>query len=191
VPKLWADTIETHRREVQDAVIRTTANLIAEHGLLSVTMSRIAEEAGVGRATLYKYFPDVESILVAWHERQIAMHLEQLVEARDRSPDSESALRAVLETYALMTNDAAKHRDTDIAPVLHWRRQVAVAEQQLHRLVSKAIGDAAESGSVRSDISPDELATYSLNALAAAATLPSKAAVTRLVAVTLSGLRAE
>jgi AcrR family transcriptional regulator len=191
VPKLWADTIETHRRDVRDAVIRTTADLIAEHGLLSVTMSRIAEEAGVGRATLYKYFPDVESILVAWHERQIAMHLEQLVEARDRSPDSESALRAVLETYALMTNDAAKHRDTDIAPVLHWRRQVAVAEQRLHRLVSTAIRDAAESGSIRSDISPDELATFSLNALAAAATLPSRAAVTRLVAVTLSGLRAD
>jgi AcrR family transcriptional regulator len=191
VPKLWADTIETHRRDVQDAVIRATANLIAEHGLLSVTMSRIAEETGVGRATLYKYFPDVESILVAWHERQIAAHLKQLTEARNRAADPEAALRAVLEAYALMTNDAAKHRDTDIAPVLHWRRQVADAERQLHRLVSTAIAEAAENGSIRADISPDELATYSLNALAAAATLRSKAAITRLVAVTLAGLRTE
>jgi AcrR family transcriptional regulator len=191
VPKLWADTIETHRRDVRDAVIRTTANLIAEQGLLSVTMSRIAEETGVGRATLYKYFPDVESILVAWHERQIATHLQQLLEARDRSADPEAALRAVLEAYALMTNDSAKHHDTDIAPVLHSRRQVATAEQQLHRLVSTAIRDAAKDGTVRADISPDELATYSLNALAAAATLPSKAAVMRLVAVTLAGMRAD
>lgn len=34
-----------------------------------MTMSRIAEEIGIGRATLYKYFPDVEAILLAWHER--------------------------------------------------------------------------------------------------------------------------
>jgi AcrR family transcriptional regulator len=45
------------------AILDTTAALVAEGGLLSVTMSRIAEEAGIGRATLYKYFPDVEAIL--------------------------------------------------------------------------------------------------------------------------------
>lgn len=48
----------------------TTAALVAEQGLTSVTMSRIAKESGIGLATLYKYFPDVESILLAWHERR-------------------------------------------------------------------------------------------------------------------------
>ena len=38
--------------------------MVAAHGLASVTMSRIAEETGIGRATLYKYFSDVEAILV-------------------------------------------------------------------------------------------------------------------------------
>ena len=41
----------------------------------------------------------------------------------------------------------------------------------------------------RLTISPDELALYCLHALGAASTLPSKAAVHRLVAVTLAGLR--
>jgi len=71
VPKLWNETIEEHRREVREAILDTTVALVAEHGLLSVTMSQIAEETGIGRATLYKYFPDVEAILLAWHERQI------------------------------------------------------------------------------------------------------------------------
>jgi AcrR family transcriptional regulator len=75
MPKLWNETIDAHRRDVREAILDTTATLVAGHGLLSVTMSQIAEKTGIGRATLYKYFPDVEAILLAWHGRQIASHL--------------------------------------------------------------------------------------------------------------------
>src|ERR687892_2611379 len=85
VPRLWKETIEAHRQGVQDAVLDTTAALVAEHGLRSVTMSQIAEETGIGRATLYKYFPDVETILLAWHERQVTRHLEHLSQIRDQA----------------------------------------------------------------------------------------------------------
>src|SRR6266566_8124543 len=100
VPKLWTETIEEHRRAVREATLDTTAALVAEHGLASVTMSRIAEETGIGRATLYKYFPDVEAILVAWHERQINRHLDYLAEVRDRAGAPGGRLQAVLEAYA-------------------------------------------------------------------------------------------
>ena len=43
--------IEAHRRDVRDAVLDTTAALVAQYGLLSVTMSRIAEDTGIGRLT--------------------------------------------------------------------------------------------------------------------------------------------
>jgi AcrR family transcriptional regulator len=43
--------------EVRDVIVETTAALVAEHGLRAVTMSQIAEDTGIGRATLYKYFP--------------------------------------------------------------------------------------------------------------------------------------
>lgn len=78
VPRLWGETIEAHRHEVRAAILETTVALVAEHGLASVTMSQIAERAGIGRATLYKYFPDVEAILVAWHTRDFAEHLHRL-----------------------------------------------------------------------------------------------------------------
>ncbi len=84
VPSLWKDTIEAHRREVRDAILDNTWALATEHGLTSVTMSQIAERTGIGRATLYKYFPDVEAILLAWHERQITGHLDHLAESETR-----------------------------------------------------------------------------------------------------------
>jgi len=108
IPKLWTATIDTHRREVRDAIVDTTASLVAKHGIAAVTMARIAEATGIGRATLYKYFRDVEAILVAWHERHVAHHLGSLAEARDRETDPARRLQAVLEAYARITYERSR-----------------------------------------------------------------------------------
>jgi AcrR family transcriptional regulator len=188
VPKLWNETIEAHRREVRDAILDTTAALVGEHGLLSVTMSEIAEETGIGRATLYKYFSDVEAILHAWHQRQITGHLEYLAEVRDQAGDAGEGLEAVLEAYALISHESHGHHDTELAAFLHGDEQVAHAERQLRDMVRDLLAEGAKSGDLRDDVAPEELASYCLHALTAARSLPSKAAVRRLVTITLAGL---
>jgi len=189
VPKLWTDTIEAHRREVRDAILETTAALVAEHGLRAVTMSQIAEETGIGRATLYKYFSDVEAMLHAWHERQIGGHLAHLAEVRDQFDDADERLEAVLESYALLLHETQGHRDTELAAFLHRDEQVVRAQQHLREMIEDLLTETVETGHIRDDVSPNELATYCLHALTAASDLRSKAAVRRLVAVTLAGLR--
>ena len=188
VPKLWNETIEAHRREVRDAILDTTWALVNEHGPLSVTMSQIAEKTGIGRATLYKYFPDVEAILLAWHERHVTGHLEQLADVRDRAGSVAERLEVVLETYALISYHR-EHQGTELAAFLHRGEHMARAQQQLIDLIRDVLTEAAETGGVRDDVAPEELASYSLHALSAASSLPSEVAVRRLVTVTLSGLR--
>ncbi len=185
MPKLWNETIEAHRREVRHAILDTTAALVAEHGVLSVTMSQIAEETGIGRATLYKYFSGVEAILVAWHERQVAGHFEHLAEVGGQTGDAGERLDAVLEAYALI---AYEYHGTELAALLHRGEHVARAQRQLSDLIRDLLTEAAATGDVRDDVAPDELASYCLHALTAASSLPSKAAVRRLVTVTLAGL---
>jgi len=185
MPKLWNETIEAHRREVREAILDTTAALVAEHGLRSVTMSKIAEETGIGRATLYKYFSGVEAVLVAWHERQVAGHLEYLIEVRDKAGDAGERLGAVLEAYALISH---QHHGTDLAALLHRGEHVVRAQRQLSDLIRDLLTEGAETGDLRDDVAPDELASYCLHALEAASSLASKAAVRRLVTVTLAGL---
>jgi len=187
VPKLWTETIEAHRRAVRDATLDTAAALAAEHGLASVTMSQIAEETGIGRATLYKYFPDVEAILVAWHERQIARHLQQLADVRDQADGADGRLEAVLQAYALIMHEHPQ--GTELASLVHRGEHLAQAQQHLSDLVRDLLAEAVETGDVRVDVAPGELAGYCLHALTAAGNLPSKAAVRRLVSVTLAGLR--
>ena len=189
MPRLWTETIEEHRRAVRDATLDTAAALVGEHGLRSVTMSQIAEETGIGRATLYKYFPDVEAILLAWHERQITGHLEYLAGVRDQAGDAGERLEAVLGAYALISHESHGHHDAELAAFLHRDEQVARAHQELRRMISDLLTEAAKTGDVRDDVAPDELATYCLHALTAAGSLPSESAVRRLVTVTLAGLR--
>ena len=186
MPRLWSDTIDTHRREVRDAILAATASLVEANGLQSVTMSQIAEDTGIGRATLYKYFPDVEAILVAWHERHVANHVEYLAAIRDQAGDAGGRLRAVLEAYALI---AYERDDTELAARLHRGNHIARAQHQLSSLIRDLLVEAASAGRIRDDVAPNELASYCLHSLTAASGLPSKAAVRRLVAVTLTGLQ--
>jgi AcrR family transcriptional regulator len=189
VPKLWTETIETHRRTVRDAAVDATVALVRERGLRSATMSEIAEATGVGRATLYKYFRDVESVLLAWHEREIGRHLEELARVRDQAKGAGARLEAVLEAYALIAHEPHGHHDAELVSMLHRDEQVMRAEHLLREMVRRLIVDATTSGEVRRDVAPDELAIYCLRALGAAKALRSRAAVRRLVSVTLAGLR--
>ena len=189
MPRLWSETIEEHRRDVGDAILHTAAALVADHGLRSVTMSQIAEQTGIGRATLYKYFPSVEAILLAWHERQIRSHLEHLAAVRDEPGGAAERLQRVLEAYALISRESRGHHDAELSGFLHGDGRLATAQQQLRSMIRDLVAEGARSGELRDDVAPDELAIYCLHALGAASTLPSKAAVGRLVAVTLAGLR--
>lgn len=173
-----ADTVRYYERE--------GAALVAEHGLTSVTMSKVAERTGIGRATLYKYFPDVEAILIAWHQRQITGHLAQLTEARDAAADPDGQLEAVLEAYALHQR---QHQGSGLAALLHKGEHVTRAQHELHAFITDLVAQGASAGEIRDDIDPGELASYCLHALTAAGSLPSQAAVRRLVTVTLAGLR--
>ncbi|HLK00567.1 MAG TPA: TetR/AcrR family transcriptional regulator [Streptosporangiaceae bacterium] len=186
MPKLWNETIEEHRAAVRDAILETTAALAFEHGLTSVTMSQIATAAGIGRATLYKYFSDVESIMLAWHEQRITGHLQLLADARDHTQGPEQQLEAVLEAYAHISR---RRHDTELGALLHRGDHLVTAQQHLHDLITELVAAAVQNGSLRDDVAPAELASYCLHALTAASSLPSKAAVQRLVQVTLSGLR--
>ena len=189
MPRLWSETIQAHRRDVRDAILDAAAALAAERGVLSVTMSQIAEKAGIGRATLYKYFADVESILHAWHERQIADHLHQLEQLAEQPGEAGIRLEQVLRAYAAIARKTHGQHNTELSAFLHRDHRVAHAQHRLRGIVRGLIAEAAAAGELRDDVAADELAAYCLHALTAAGSLPSQAAVRRLVAVILSGLR--
>ena len=188
MPKIWTETVETHRDAVREAALEAAAQLLADLGLRGVTMSLVAEKTGIGRATLYKYFPDIDALLSAWHARQVGLHMKRLEELANGSGGAAERLGAVLEEYALIQHDVGLAHDSTLVSQLHRGEHVGRAHNRLRDFIKDLISEAADTDQLRKDVAAGELADYCLHALSAARELPTKPAVRRLVKVTLSGL---
>ena len=188
MPKLWAETVESHREQVRTAVLDAVETLVANHGVLGLTMSQLAQTTGIGRATLYKYFGDVEEVLAAWHHRHVAVHLAELRDLADRPGEPAARLRSVLEAYGRICQQRGRHGADALVAALHRGEQINSHEQELRDLLSGLVTDAAAAGTVRKDVPPDELTSYFLHALGAAGDTCTATATTRLVSVVFMGL---
>ncbi len=188
MPRIWADTIDSHRHQVNGAILDATAELIAEQGPLSVTMSAIAERAGIGRATLYKYFPDVESILLAWHDRDFAGHLNRLTAL---SEADDVTLQDVAEFVCTQRRSHPRRKGADVVGTL--AHTLAGAEGNVggaiqHEIIAVLIGlltRLADRQQVRDDHDPELLALWLLHAAHAPTDLDDQA-ISQLVADSLA-----
>jgi hypothetical protein len=94
----------------------------------------------------------------------------------------------VLTAYAFISYHRSRHGAAEVAALVHRREHVAGAHEAQTELFRELLVAAANAGQVRADVAPAELAAYCLHALGAAGSLPSGAAVRRLVTVTLAGV---
>src|SRR5215470_5826685 len=104
-------------------------------------MSQIAEETGIGRATLYKYFSGVEPILIAWHERHVAEHLEHLRQLSDQPGDASARLESVLEAYALIAFERHQH-GPELGTLVHQPEHMSGPEWRLVEIVRDLLAEA-------------------------------------------------
>jgi AcrR family transcriptional regulator len=68
----WRGLRERHRDELRGHVRRAAVDLVVEHGIAAVSMSQLAQRAGVPRATLYTHYPTVEHALADWLDAEVA-----------------------------------------------------------------------------------------------------------------------
>ncbi len=190
MPRLWSTTIQQHHHDVREAILDKTAALARAHGLHATTMSQIAKDVGIGRATLYKYFDRVEEIIVAWHEREMMAHLSYLMSALEGKPAGMERVSTLIGAHA-----HALHHHHDPTVILidshlpdSARGELAEVQDRIRYLLMTVLAEAAARGEVRSDAMPDELARFVLHSLGAAADLPSRAAVERLITMVVGAL---
>ena len=97
----------------RERIVETALGLITEKGLGGVTMSAVADGAGVARQTLYNHFPDVESIVVALLEEHGGAALGQLETLLAATPGAIAKLEQLVRHSVAMA-----HHGADVAALV-------------------------------------------------------------------------
>ena len=131
-------------------------SLVRDRGLSDVSMAEVAKHAGIGRATLYKYFPGVEEIVAEHVLRTVRQHHETLEAAVAAAPDPVEAIRTFL-TILLEYFSSTDHRTASasvnpeqFSPEVG--RDVHSAFARVHELMTRLVLEAQDAGELRPDL---------------------------------------
>lgn len=150
----WELARSDHRSRRSDAIAHAALSLLLTRGAPALTMAALAEAAGVSRQTLYRYFPDLDAVLVGV-AGLVASHDDDL-EVRVRAAgDPADRLDALVGIVA----GAEHHDDMDVAALRAAlppaaRDVLATHEQRVGRLLAEILQDGIEQGVFRTDIEP-------------------------------------
>ena len=80
MPRIRAASIEEHKIRTRSDILEAAAALFRAEGYSATNLADIAAFVGIGRTTLYEYFPDKESILVDLVEDRLPAVVEGMLE---------------------------------------------------------------------------------------------------------------
>jgi len=139
---------------MRDSVVDAALRLFVERGYLGVRVEDIAKEAGVSRATFYKYFAEREEILAGLFERLLGAE-----------PDSDSAVSMIAgsteEQVTAVIVDAASQmlKQEQLARFVYSLpvRHSALLRPGAHTTpyVLRQVGELLEQGVARGDVRAD------------------------------------
>jgi TetR/AcrR family transcriptional regulator, mexCD-oprJ operon repressor len=143
---------ETARLRTATAIIESAATVLAERGE-AASMDEIAASAGIGRATLYRYFPNREELLSAMAAASVQELAERIEEANlEAVPFEEGLARLARAVVATGSKYVALSADTAAYSHAYPDFDARVTEP-IRALFRRALAD----GSLRDDLSPDVL----------------------------------
>jgi AcrR family transcriptional regulator len=137
----------------EDRIIHASFVLIGEHGLGSVTMSQIAEAAGVARQTLYNHFADIDSIVAATIKRHNNESIDRLEISLHVADSPVDRLTQMVRHFAAI--GAHAHQSIDLRSALAVELQAGLDEYQdlVKSHISAIIVEGLETGDFRQDLS--------------------------------------
>ena len=142
------------RSRTVHSILGAAMAITAREGIVGLSMSTIAEDAGVSRQTLYKYFADVDAVLLALSDMGNA-GIADLAEQIDLEADPREALG--LFVAAVLGSVASGHpspRALTSALPASAREAMRVHEVEAQELVIGLLRRGCETHVFRDDLDP-------------------------------------
>ncbi|MFC7375195.1 TetR/AcrR family transcriptional regulator [Brachybacterium sp. GCM10030267] len=103
MPKIIGGSLEEHRERTREKIFAALAELLETQDFESITLSKIAGAAGVGRTAMYNHFPDRETLLVEYAIHETADYIAQLRAGVSDSASPRDAAVAYVRTQLELT----------------------------------------------------------------------------------------
>jgi AcrR family transcriptional regulator len=126
---------DTHKQMTRDRIVRAVAGLVADAHPAAVSVPAVAKRAGVGVATVYRYFPTKEALLDA---SAMVLGDDGTVGTLEAYPTSFEELTRVLpDQFAAIARNVGLTRNQLASPLGRQLRQVRWEAKQA--AVTKAL----------------------------------------------------
>ncbi|GAA4087081.1 TetR/AcrR family transcriptional regulator [Nonomuraea soli] len=79
--------VEQHSRKAA-RILDSARELVADHGAAKVTVSEISRAAGVGKGTVYLYWPTKEDLILGLFARELLTFLDEVIARITATPDA-------------------------------------------------------------------------------------------------------
>ncbi len=103
---------KVHSRSKRDQIVQAAIKVFLENGYKATSMNRVAQEAGVIKATIYSHFKDKEQLFIAIIEeltvKKIDLNYEDLDPIMALSPDQ--FIDLISSKFSVLMNDPQYHR---------------------------------------------------------------------------------
>jgi AcrR family transcriptional regulator len=139
---LYAGTVARWDPGTADRLRKAALELFAEHGYDAVTVTQIAERAGITRRSYFRYFPDKREVLFAGSEQLPPAVAEAVLAAKEAESPLRTALGALVEVGTQVTRliDPSPERRAVIASSAELRER----ERSKGAAITAAIRDSLE-----------------------------------------------
>ena len=102
MPKIIGESLASHRELTRARLFEDLVSLMGEQSFESITMSQIAERAGVGRTAVYNHFADKEVLLLAYMREVTGEFARVLTQRLEAEPDPLMRLRIYIRSHLQM-----------------------------------------------------------------------------------------
>ena len=143
------------RRRILDA----TYSLVEERGMAQVSMTAIADKAGVSRQTVYNKFPDVETAMLGYVLDELARTATRIEQSLSTLRDPENQIRSFVTE--LIRRFAQQDFQVSIQAAMSPTAVEAIEEATwpLRTMLEEILAEGVETGQFVSHIASERLAT--------------------------------
>jgi AcrR family transcriptional regulator len=137
-----------------EAIASAALSLVVERGAPALSMAAVAAAAGVSRQTLYRYYRDLDAVLIgiadliAAHDRDLDAH----VRAQDDTTARLDALVTAVVGTAGHGDDVAAAIGAALPP--EGREVLARHEARIEQLLVSILAEGRNDGTFRTDVDP-------------------------------------